>query len=128
MKKRIFSGVQPSGNIHIGNYLGAIKQWVDLADDFDESIYCIVDLHAITIPQDSKELKKKIMEVAALYIACGVDPKKASIFVQSERPEHSELTWILNCITGLGELSRMTQFKEKTTRGLSESVGIGLLD
>ena len=127
MNKIIFSGVQPSGNIHIGNYLGAIKQWVDLSNDFEESIYCIVDLHAITVPQDPKELRKKILEVAALYIACGIDPKKSSIFVQSDRPEHSELTWILNCNARIGELSRMTQFKDKSGKD-QEGVSIGLFD
>lgn len=126
--KRIFSGIQPSGNIHIGNYLGAIKQWVDLSSQFDESIYCIVDLHAITLPQDPKELKKKILEVAALYIACGVDPEKSVIFVQSTRPEHTELAWILNCQAKMGELYRMTQFKDKSVKGSAESAGVGLFD
>lgn len=124
--KRIFSGIQPSGNIHLGNYLGAIKQWVDLADQFDESIYCVVDLHAITVPQDPKILRKKILEVAALYIASGVDPEKSAIFVQSSRPEHSELAWILNCQAKMGELYRMTQFKDKSAKGTSESAGVGL--
>jgi tryptophanyl-tRNA synthetase len=126
--KRIFSGIQPSGNIHLGNYLGAIKQWVDLAEQFDESIYCVVDLHAITVPQDPKELRSKILEVAALYIACGVDPNKSAIFVQSSRPEHSELAWILNCQAKMGELYRMTQFKDKSVKGSAESAGVGLFD
>ena len=124
--KRIFSGIQPSGNIHLGNYLGAIKQWVDLADQFDESIYCVVDLHAITTQQDPKILRKKILEVAALYIASGVDPDKSAIFVQSSRPEHSELAWILNCQAKMGELYRMTQFKEKSVKGTGDSAGVGL--
>ena len=124
--KRIFSGIQPSGNIHLGNYLGAIKQWVLLTDQFDESIYCVVDLHAITIPQDPKVLRKKILEVAALYIASGVDPEKSTIFVQSTRAEHAELAWILNCQAKMGELYRMTQFKEKSVKGTGDSAGAGL--
>ncbi|MCL5410333.1 MAG: tryptophan--tRNA ligase [Patescibacteria group bacterium] len=128
--KRIFSGIQPSGNIHLGNYLGAIKQWVLLTDNppagGDESIYCVVDLHAITIQQDPKILRKKILEVAALYIASGVDPEKSTIFVQSTRPEHAELAWILNCQTKMGELYRMTQFKDKSAKGTSDSAGVGL--
>jgi tryptophanyl-tRNA synthetase len=126
--KRIFSGVQPTGNLHIGNYLGAIKQWVDLQDDFDETIFCVVDLHAITVPQDPIELKRKIFEVAALYIASGIDPEKSSIFVQSTRSEHAELAWILNCQARIGELYRMTQFKDKSGKKESESVGVGLFD
>lgn len=126
--KRIFSGVQPSGNIHIGNYLGAIKQWVDVAKNFDESIFCVVDLHAITMAQSPEILKKKTLEVAALYIASGIDPKKSTIFVQSSRPEHTELMWILNCITGMGELYRMTQFKDKSAAKTIDTVGVGLFD
>lgn len=113
MKQRIFSGVQPSGDLHIGNYLGAIKNWVSLQDTH-ENIFCIVDLHAITLPQDPKELKKRIREVANIYLAAGIDSKKSAIFIQSDRPEHSELAWILNCFTYMGELRRMTQFKEKS--------------
>lgn len=111
--KKIFSGVQPSGNLHLGNYLGALKQWVKIQDEA-ECIFCIVDLHAITVPQDPGLLKQKILEVAALYIASGIDPQKSTIFVQSDRPEHAELAWILNCFTNMGELSRMTQFKDKS--------------
>lgn len=118
MKERIFSGIQPSGDLHIGNYLGAIKNWVALQDTH-ENIFCIVDLHAITVPQDPKILKKKIREIANIYLAAGVDPKKSTIFVQSDRPEHSELAWILNTITHVGELRRMAQFKDKS--GLSKS-------
>ncbi len=113
MKKRTFSGVQPSGDLHIGNYLGAIKNWVELQDNY-ESIFCIVDLHAITVPQDPKELRKKIIEIAKIYIAAGIDPKKSSIFVQSQVKEHSELMWILNTITKNGDLTKMTQFKDKS--------------
>jgi tryptophanyl-tRNA synthetase len=126
--KRIFSGIQPSGNIHIGNYLGAIKQWVEMSANFDESIYCIVDLHAITVPQDPKELSQKILEIAALYIASGIDPEKSAIFVQSSRPEHTELTWMLNCQAKMGELYRMTQFKDKSAKASAESAGVGLFD
>lgn len=118
--KRIFSGIQPSGNIHLGNYLGAIKQWVELSEKVDESIFCIVDLHAITLPQDPKELQKNILSVAATYVAAGINPEKSTIFVQSNRPEHCELQWILNTITTVGELSRMTQFKDKA--GISDKL------
>ena len=123
-RKRVFSGVQPSGNIHLGNYLGALKQFVELQNDYD-CIYCVVDEHAITVPQDPKELQKHILDVAALYIAIGVDPKKSIIFVQSEVPGHAELGWIMTCSSYTGELSRMTQFKAKS--GGKESVGTGLL-
>ena len=122
--KRVFSGVQPTGNIHIGNYLGALKQFVELQEDH-ECIYCIVDEHAITVPQDPKELREHILDVAALYMAIGVDPKKSIIFVQSQVPGHAELGWILCCNSYTGELSRMTQFKAKS--GGKESVGTGLL-
>ncbi len=115
MKKVIFSGIQPSGNLHIGNYIGAIAQWVKLQEE-TESIFCIVDLHAITVPQDPKILREKVLEVAALYLACGIDPKKAHIFVQSENPDHTSLAWILNTITPFGQLERMTQFKEKSSK------------
>lgn len=113
--KRIFSGIQPSGLIHIGNYLGAIKNWVELQNKY-ENIFCIVDLHAITVPQDPKELKKNIAELAKIYIASGIDPKKSTMFVQSDRPEHSELAWILGTHSTIGMLSRMTQFKEKAVQ------------
>lgn len=126
--KRIFSGIQPSGVIHIGNYLGAIKQWASLQNDVDEAIFCVVDLHAITIPQDPKELRKNILSTAALYIASGIDPEKSIIFVQSSRPEHAELAWILNCITNVGELSRMTQFKDKSAKFSEQSIPVGLFD
>ena len=128
MKKRIFSGIQPSGILHIGNYLGAIKQWVEMQNSDDELIFCVVDLHAITVPQKPQELKEKILSVAATYIACGIDPKKSKIFVQSKRPEHAELAWILNCIAKMGELSRMTQFKEKSQKGAAENASVGLFD
>lgn len=122
--KRVFSGVQPTGNIHLGNYLGALKQFVELQEDH-ECIYCIVDEHAITVPQNPKELKEHILDVAALYLAIGVDPKKAIVFVQSQVAGHAELGWILNCCANTGELFRMTQFKAKSNG--KESVGAGLL-
>lgn len=109
---RVFSGVQPTGNIHLGNYLGALKQFVELQDDH-ECIYCIVDLHAITVEQDPEELKEHILDVAALYLAIGIDPKKSIVFVQSTVPGHTELSWLLTCSSYTGELSRMTQFKDK---------------
>lgn len=126
-KKRVFSGIQPSGNIHIGNYLGAIKNWVDQQEKYD-NIFCIVDLHAITVPQDAKELKENILELAKVLIACGIDPEKSVLFVQSDRPEHSELGWILNCFSYMGELSRMTQFKDKAQKGGTEKASVGLFD
>lgn len=121
--KRVFSGVQPTGNIHIGNYLGALKQFVELQDE-NECIYCIVDLHSITVPQDPKELRKHILDVAALYIAVGVDPKKSIIFVQSDVSGHAELSWILTCNSYTGELSRMTQFKDKSKGRESAPTGL----
>ena len=121
--KRVFSGVQPTGNIHLGNYIGALKQFVDLQDEA-ECIYCIVDMHSITVPQDPEQLRKTTLDVAALYLAVGVDPKKAIIFVQSTVPQHAELSWILTCNSYMGELSRMTQFKDKG-KG-SDSAGTGL--
>ncbi len=122
--KTVFSGVQPSGNLHIGNYIGAISQWVKIQNDKD-AFFCVVDLHAITVPQDPKILKEKVLEVAALYIACGIDPQKAHIFVQSENQDHTELAWILNCITSFGQLERMTQFKEKSEK---HEANAGLFD
>ena len=125
--QRIFSGIQPSGNIHLGNYLGALRQWVATQEDFD-NVFCVVDLHALTIPEavQPEALRMKAREVGALYMACGIDPQKSIIFIQSHVREHSELAWILNCVTPLGWLHRMTQYKSKAeTR---ESVGTGLLD
>ena len=120
---RVFSGVQPTGNIHLGNYLGALKQFVKFQEN-DECIYCIVDLHSITVPQDPKALRQHILDVAALYIAIGVDAKKSTVFVQSDVSGHAELSWILTCNSYTGELSRMTQFKDKN-RG-RESAPTGL--
>ena len=121
--KRVFSGVQPTGNIHLGNYLGALKQFVELQDD-QECIYCIVDMHAITVPQDPKVLKEHILDVAALYLAVGIDPKKSIVFVQSDVSGHAELSWILTCNSYTGELSRMTQFKDKSKNKESAPTGL----
>ena len=121
--KRVFSGVQPTGNIHLGNYLGALKQFVELQDDH-ECIYCIVDMHAITVPQDPKALKEHILDVAALYLAVGVDPKKSIVFVQSDVAGHAELNWVLTCNSYTGELSRMTQFKDKSKNKESAPTGL----
>jgi tryptophanyl-tRNA synthetase len=124
MKKRIFSGAQPTGQLHIGNYLGALKNWVALQNEY-ESFYCIVNLHAITLPQDPAVLKKKTLDLARIYLAAGVDPEKATIFIQSDVAEHAELTWVLSCVARMGELERMTQFKDKSS-GKGERVGVGL--
>jgi len=124
--KKIFSGIQPSGTIHLGNYLGAISQWVSLQESSDEAIFCIVDLHAITVSQDPAELRENIAKVAVLYLAAGINPEKSIIFVQSTRSEHAELAWILNTIAKMGELSRMTQFKDKSSKEKIESVNLGL--
>ncbi|PIY95122.1 MAG: tryptophan--tRNA ligase [Candidatus Levybacteria bacterium CG_4_10_14_0_8_um_filter_35_23] len=126
MKKVVFSGIQPSGDLHIGNYIGAIAQWVKMQDEYD-CIYCIVDLHAITVPQDPKTLREKILEVTALYLACGIDPQKSKIFIQSENPDHPYLAWVLNCITPFGQLERMTQFKDKS-QTQKEGTTAGLFD
>ena len=126
MKKRVFSGIQPTGDLHIGNYLGAIQHWLKIQHEYD-SIFCVVDLHAITLPQDPKVLKAKIREVAGLLIASGIDPTIASVFVQSHVHEHSELTWILNCYIPMGWMRRMTQFKEKSQKQ-REEVSTALFD
>jgi tryptophanyl-tRNA synthetase len=123
MKSRVLSGVQPSGNLHIGNYLGALANWVKIQHDF-ESIFCIVDLHAITVYQSPVELRAKIRELAALFLAAGIDPKHSRIMVQSSVPAHAELAWMLTCITPMGWLERMTQFKAKSAA--QESIGSGL--
>jgi tryptophanyl-tRNA synthetase len=124
MKTRVFSGMQPTGNLHIGNYLGALKNWVRIQNDY-ECIFCIVDLHAVTLYQDPAALRRKIEETAALYLAAGIDPTTSSIMVQSAVPAHAELAWMLTCVTPVGWLERMTQFKAKA--GKQESVGSGLL-
>jgi tryptophanyl-tRNA synthetase len=124
MKKRIFSGAQPTGELHIGNYLGALKNWVALQDEY-ESFYCIVNLHAVTLPQDPKTLRQKTLDLARIYLAAGIDPERSTIFIQSDVPEHAELTWILSCIARMGELERMTQFKDKA-KGKGERAPVGL--
>ncbi len=126
MKKKIFSGVQPTGNLHLGNYLGAIKNFVDLNNDTkNECIFCVVDLHAITISQNPKDLKSNIYETVATFVASGIDPKKSIIFNQSQVSAHSEAAWILSCVARMGWLNRMTQFKEKAGKD-KEKASIGL--
>jgi len=126
MKKRVFSGIQPTGNIHIGNYIGATRRWAANQDIYD-NIFCVVDLHAITVPQDPKVLQAKIREVAGLLLAAGIDPQRSILFVQSHISEHSELAWILNCFIPMGWMQRMTQFKEKSGKQ-KEQVSVGLFD
>lgn len=125
MKQRIFSGIQPSGNLHIGNYLGAIRQWIEMQDEYD-AIFCIVDLHAITVPQDPEILRKRTLEVAKIYLASGIDPLKSTLFIQSHVSEHAELGWILATLARMGELERMTQYKDKSQKGESAGSGVGL--
>jgi len=125
-KKTIFSGIQPSGNLHLGNYLGAIKQWVEMQNDYN-CIFCVVDYHAITVPQDPKILSEKVIEVAKIYLASGIDPKKSIIFRQSDIKEHTELAWILNCTSArMSDLENMTQYKDKAAK--QANVGVGLFD
>ena len=126
MKKRIFSGVQPTGNLHLGNYLGALKNFVELNnDDKNDCIFCVVDLHAITVKQVSKELRDNIRETVATFVACGINPDKSIIFNQSTVPAHSEAAWLLSCVARMGWLNRMTQFKEKAGKD-KEKASIGL--
>ncbi len=124
--KTIFSGIQPSGNLHIGNYLGAILQWVELQDQYN-CIFCVVDYHAITVKQDPKDLAKKILDVVKIYLSSGINPEKSIIFQQSDVSAHTELTWILNCVARLSDLNKMTQFKDKAGKN-QESVSMGLYD
>lgn len=124
MKKRILSGAQPTGELHLGNYLGALKNWVTLQNNY-ESFFCIVNLHAITLPQDPQVLREKTLNLARIYLASGIDPEESAVFVQSDVPEHAELAWVLTCISRMGELERMTQFKDKG-KGKGEKVGVGL--
>jgi len=126
-RKQVFSGIQPSGVLHLGNYLGAIKQWVDLQNDFD-CIYSIVDLHAITIPQDPEVLSNNIYRAAATYLACGVNPKQSAIYIQSHRPEHAELAWLIGSIAKMGEMKRMTQFKDKRGKFNEEEIPLGIFN
>ncbi len=123
---RIFSGIQPSGEIHIGNYVGAIRNWARLLDQY-ECIYCVVDYHAITVDYEVELMQRRILETATILIACGLTPEKCIVFVQSHVPEHTELAWIFNCVTPIGELERMTQFKEKA-RQHRQNINMGLLD
>lgn len=123
-KPIVFSGVQPSGELSLGNYLGALRQWTKMQDDY-ECLFCIVDLHAITVRQDPEALRKATLDTLAIYLACGIDPEKSTIFIQSHVPEHSQLAWILNCYTYFGEMGRMTQFKDKSARH-EDNVNVGL--
>ncbi len=124
--KRAFSGIQPTGDLHIGNYLGAIRNWVDMLDKY-ECIFCIVDLHALTIRYDTAVMASRTLDAVAVNMACGLDPAKCTIFIQSHVPEHTELCWILDTVTPMGELSRMTQFKEQAERA-PENVNVGLFN
>lgn len=123
-KKIIFSGVQPSGNLTLGNYIGAIKNWVSLQDDYN-CIYAMMDLHTITVRQTPADVRRRTLEVLALYMACGIDPEKSILFIQSHNSAHAELAWVLNCYTYMGELQRMTQFKDKSSRH-AENINAGL--
>ncbi len=125
-KKTIFSGIQPSGALTLGNYLGAIKNWTSMQEDY-QSIFCVVDLHAITVPKEPKDLRKNTLEVLANYIAAGLDPDKAILFVQSHVPAHAELAWVLDCFAYFGELSRMTQFKDKSQKQVG-NINAGLFN
>lgn len=136
--RRILSGVQPTGSLHLGNYLGAIRQWVEFQDNnlepyeeegieyLTENFFCVVDLHAITMPHDPKELQESTLASAALYLAAGIDPEKSKVFVQSHVPAHTELAWLLNCATPMNWLERMIQFKDKAKKQGTDSVGVGL--
>ena len=124
VENRIFSGIQPTGNLTLGNYLGAIRNWAALQDDY-ECIYCLVDLHAITLFQNPEELRRNTREVAAGLLACGIDPKKHILFNQSQNQDHAELAWIFNCVARMGWLNRMTQFKEKAGKN-RENASTGL--
>jgi tryptophanyl-tRNA synthetase len=126
MMDRIFSGIQPTGEIHIGNYVGAIRNWAQLIDRY-ECIYCVVDYHAITIEYEVESLQQRILDTATILVACGLTPDRCTVFVQSHVPEHTELAWIFNCVTPIGELERMTQFKEKAKQH-RENINMGLLD
>ena len=125
-RPRVLSGVQPTGALHLGNWLGAIRNWVDLQHDHD-TYFCVVDLHAVTVPHDPQRLAEDTLSTAALYLACGLDPELCTIFVQSQVPAHSELCWLLNCVTPLNWLERMIQFKEKAVKQ-GDNVSVGLLD
>jgi tryptophanyl-tRNA synthetase len=126
--KKTFSGVQPSGDLHLGNYLGAIRNWVAMQDEFDAT-FCVVDLHAITVEQNPRELRRRILDVTKMYIALGIDPKKSIVFVQSDVREHTELCWVLNCVAArMGDMEKMTQFKDKSAKGDVQRASVGLFD
>jgi tryptophanyl-tRNA synthetase len=127
MTKRIFSGAQPTGNVHLGNYLGALKNWVALQQEY-ESFFCIVNLHAITVTHDPKLLAESTRNLTRIYLAVGIDPQVSTVFIQSDVPEHAELTWVLNCVVRISELERMTQYKDKAKKQQQENVTAGLLD
>lgn len=125
-RQRVLSGIQPTADsYHLGNYLGALKQWIDLQDNYD-AFYFIPDLHAITVEQDPEELRQRTIAGAAQLIALGIDPAKSTLFVQSHVPQHAELTWVLGCLTGFGEASRMTQFKDKSAKQGADRATVGL--
>lgn len=124
LKKRVFSGIKPTGDLTLGSYLGAIKNWIDLQDEY-QCLYCIVDMHAITIRNDPEVLRRRSLEQLAQYIASGIDPQKSAIYIQSHVPQHAELSWILGCYSMLGELNRMTQFKDKVRKG-SDNLNAGI--
>lgn len=127
-KQRLFSGIQPTGGLHLGNYLGAVKQWTQLQDGYD-AIFCVVDLHAITVPQDPDVLRRNVLNTVKVYLASGIDPKKSLIFVQSHVKAHTELCWLLNCAAArMGDMEKMTQFKDKSQRGGAERASVGLFD
>lgn len=125
-KPIVFSGAQPSGELSIGNYMGALRQWVGMQDSHD-CIYCVVDLHAITVRQDPIKLREACLDTLAIYLACGIDPKKSTVFLQSQVPQHTQLSWALNCYTQMGELNRMTQFKDKSQKH-ANNINVGLFD
>ncbi len=126
-KKRLFSGIQPTGNLHLGNYLGAVRNWISLQDDY-EAVFCIVDLHAITVAQDPCVLRQSILDVARVYLAAGIDPDRSTIFVQSDVGAHAELCWVLNTVARMGDMEKMTQFKDKSDKEGSERSSVGLFD
>lgn len=125
-KKIVFSGIQPTGKIHIGNYFGAVKNWVDMQDNYD-NIFCVVNSHAITIKQDSNELRQNTLNLACMLLACGINPKRSKLFIQSKVNEHAALSWILDCNIQMGDMSRMTQFKDKSQKN-SSNINVGLFN
>ena len=124
-KRRAFSGVQPTGNLHLGNYLGAVKRFVEMQEGEGETIYCVVDLHAMTMPYDPKALTQATRELTAAFLACGLDPARSILFNQSQVPEHAELAWVFNCVGRIGWLNRMTQFKDKAGKN-RENASVGI--